>query len=192
MCLPTRPKGRSHEKSVEGLLPRKDGRVQGACSSVKAKTGRSWSIRQQRRTLGEEDPRDSRLSVLVAAVLALVPSTQGSRLELQPSRRIVGPSRCALWWWLLEMLLLAKCLVLARTTDAKSYSALVGGWGGCGLREAGQRRAKRGRMRCEWEGKGKKKQNRVRDRESAGAEDPSAGTVGAEMVVRDLRSLRKC
>lgn len=34
------------------------------------------------------------------------------------------------------------------------------------------------------------KQNRVRDREIAGAEGPSAGMVGAEMVVGDLRSLR--
>lgn len=93
---------------------------------------------------------------VVLPVLALVPSTQGSRLELHPSKRITGPSRCALCWWLWGMLLLAQCLELARLADADKELQYPGGTGEHMVRGAGQRRAKRGRVRCEWEGKGTK------------------------------------
>jgi hypothetical protein len=54
------------------------------------------------------------------------------------------------------MLLLAQCLELARLADADKELQYPGGTGEHMVRGAGQRRAKRGRVRCEWEGKGTK------------------------------------
>lgn len=121
--------------------------------AVKAKMGGPGAS-GSRGLWGKRTPQIAECVGVAVSVLA-PPRPQGSKLELHPSMRIIGPSRCTLCWWLQGMLLLAQCLELARTAEADKELQCPGGSGEHMVKGAGQRRTKGGRMKCEWEGKGK-------------------------------------